>query len=118
MLFFLVITNKENRRHIRGWRPVFLVLLAGLFACGIAAFQILDTLRAMRRSVRAIVSVEQLGAGGFTFSEAFQSFVSPLFNHLETTTYQAPLILSLAVAAVVLLWRLKERRVLFWLVVA
>jgi len=119
--FFLSIRDKQNRRHLRGWRPVISLIIAMVFAVGICAFQILETMRAARRSIRATLTAEQLGAGGFTLRGALQSFAAPLFNHLETTTYQAPFILLLAIAGVVLLWRTRdgrESRVLFWALVA
>ncbi len=118
---FLSLTSKQERFQWRRWRPFVLVVLAIVFACGITAFQILETMRAARRSIRATLTAEDLGAGGFTFAAALRSFVAPLFHHLEVTTYQSPLIVLLALSAVILVWRLPERRdprIWFWLCVA
>ena len=118
---FLALTSKHERVQWQRWRPFFLVVLAIMFACGITAFQILETMRAARRSIRATLTAEHLGAGGFTFAEAFRSFVAPLFHHLEVTTYQSPLVVLLALSAIILVWRLPERRdprIRFWVCVA
>lgn len=123
--FFLVITNKlSNKRNWlewQKWRPFFLMAFAIMLACGVTAFQIFETMRAARRSIRATLSAEELGAGGFTFVGALRSFAAPLFHYLEVTTYQAPLILGLAVCAVVLSRRLpdgRDPRIWFWVFVA
>ena len=52
---------------------------------------------------------------------ALRSFAAPLFHYLEVTTYQAPLIVGLAVCAVVLFQRStnkRDPRIWFWVFVA
>ena len=119
--FFLVVTSKRNWLEWQKWRPLFLMTFAIVLACGVTAFQIFETMRAARRSIRATLSAEELGAGGFTFVGALRSFAAPLFHYLEVTTYQAPLIVGLAVCAAVLVQRLPNEgdpRIWFWVFVA
>jgi Bacterial membrane protein YfhO len=103
------------------WRPLFVAVGAGALGAGVAAFQILETARAARRSVRHAISYEYFSAGAFTPREALRSFVVPLDHYVEVTTYVVPLACVLAVYAVVQLARGKtarDPRLLFWLVVA
>ena len=115
------VTNKSSWLEWQKWRALYLVAFAIVLACGVTAFQILETMRAARRSIRATLSAEELSAGGFTFAGALRSFAAPLFHYLEVTTYQAPLIVGLAVCAVVLFQRLpngRDPRIWFWVFVA
>src|SRR5712692_4590859 len=103
------------------WRPLVIVVGAMALACGVAAWQILETLRAAGRSIRSTLSYDSFSAGGFTPTEALRSFVAPLYHYLEVTTYQAPLVFIMAALAVVCAARRRERRdprVFFWCAVA
>jgi hypothetical protein len=103
------------------WRPLCVTAGALALACGVAAFQILETLRATRRSIRSTLSYDFFSAGGFTPTEALRSFVAPLYHYTEVTTYQAPLVACLAAMAVVCVVRVRagrDPRIFFWLAVA
>jgi hypothetical protein len=103
------------------WRPLFVTAGALALACGVAAFQILETLRATRRSIRSTLSYDFFSAGGFTPTEALRSFIAPLYHYTEVTTYQAPLVACLAATAVVCAVRARagrDPRIFFWLAVA
>jgi hypothetical protein len=106
------------------WRPLFVSIGAlGLSAC-VAAFQILETMRAARRSTRRALSYETLGEGSFTFTKAMRSLVAPLYHYIDVTTYVPPLAFLLACIAGVAALRRRsagggsDTRALFWLAVA
>ena len=116
-------TVSRERRPLRWarWRPVFVTAGAMVFSAGLAAFQILETMRAAYNSIRSYISYEFFSAGGFTPTEALRSFLVPLVHYTEVTTYQAPFIVLLASTSVALGIRrqpIPDRRVYFWLVVA
>jgi hypothetical protein len=104
------------------WRPLFVALGAIGLAASVAAFQILETMRAARRSTRRALSYETLGEGSFTFSHAAKSLVAPLYHYIDVTTYVAPLVFMLALlACATAVWRVRkgtDGRVFFWLAVA
>jgi hypothetical protein len=110
-------------RSVFAWqrvRPLAVALGALTMSAGVAAFQVLETLRAVRRSVRANLSYEIFSAGSFTPLLAWKSFVAPLNNTIETTAYVPPLALCLALVACAFAFRNpgREARVLFWLALA
>jgi hypothetical protein len=103
------------------WYPLWVALGSLVFAIGLAAFQILETMNAARQSVRGTLGYDFFSAGGFTCAEAVRSFIAPLYHYTEVTTYQAPAFLFLALAA--LLIRLaktvnRDSRIFFWTGVA
>jgi hypothetical protein len=108
-------------------RPLAVCLGVFALSAGVAAFQILETMRAVRRSVRSALSYETFAEGSFTFRQAALSFAAPLYNFIDVTAYISPLAFLLAVLAVALaargtrrgLWRDEsDARVYFWLGVA
>jgi len=112
-----------GRQQRRRWRPLFVALGALLMSAGISAFQILETMRAARRSIRSTLSYEEFSSGGFTFSEAVASLFAPLYHSTDVTAYVPPLALLLAVltCVVALVTRRSETRdarIYFWLGVA
>jgi hypothetical protein len=114
----------------RSWaarlRPLAVCLGAFALSAGVAAFQILETMRAVRRSVRGALSYETFAEGSFTLSQAALSFVSPLYNFIDVTAYVSPLAFLLALLAVATEWsrprggaeRERDARVYFWFGVA
>ena len=102
------------------WKPVAVVVGSSAIAVGIAAFQILETLRAARRSVRKTISYETFSEGAFSVSLAWKSLVEPLNHYVDVTTFIAPLALILAVIGCVVAVRRigDDPRPVFWLGIA
>jgi hypothetical protein len=87
-------------------------------AAGVAAFQILETLRAQRRSIRSELTYEIFSGGGFTPVQTMKAFLAPYHNlNWEATPYVAPLAGVLALASLIAALRapLLHRRIFFWL---
>lgn len=105
----------------RRWRPLAVVCAAGLLSVGVSAFQILESLRAVRRSVRNELSYEIFSEGSFTFAQAYKALFAPLHFYIDVTPYVPPLALLLCVVAVYAWFKessQRESRVMFWLIVA
>jgi hypothetical protein len=109
-------------KSVRAWRPLLVTGGAGLLAIGVAAFQILETARVVRRSVRSSLSYEIFTQGSFRPFDLWRSLTTPLFYVIDMTTYVPPLAAALAIVAGVMYKRTKrterDPRILFWLVVA
>ncbi len=103
------------------WKPVLACLGGMTLAAGAAAFQILETLRAQRRSMRSELSYEIFSGGGFTPIQSLKAFIAPYYHlNWEATPYVALLCVMLAVMAVIAAFRspTKHRRIFFWLLIA
>lgn len=102
------------------WRPLVVAVAAALMSAGLAAFQILETMRAVRRSVRSTLSYEVFTEGSYTFLQACKTFLLPLHYIIHATTYVSPLSFALAVLAVIcaIKHRRCDARIFFWLGVA
>ncbi len=105
------------------WRPLAVAAGAMMLAAGIAAFQILETMRAQRRSIRSILSYQIFTEGAYTFVLAVKAFLFPLHYISHATPWTAPLALVLAILAIVVCIRgdgagRRDARVFFWLAVA
>jgi hypothetical protein len=94
----------------RRWRPALACACGMLLATGVGAFQILETMRAARRSIRASLSYEFFVEASFTPLGAWRSFVAPLYHYIEVTAYVSPLAFALALCAVALALRSRLRR--------
>ncbi|MCI0661935.1 MAG: hypothetical protein L0220_12760, partial [Acidobacteria bacterium] len=103
----------------RKWRPLAVTIGAISLAAGVAAFQILETLRAASLSVRAVLSYEQFSDGSFPLSLAFKAWLQPIYPYGDVTLYVPPLATGLAIVAVVFSLRQSIRNplVIFWLIV-
>jgi len=105
----------------RRWRPLAVCVGGVLLAAGVAAFQILETSRAQRRSIRSELSYEVFSGGAFTPLVTWKYLLTPFHNYnFEVTTYVAPLAVLMALAAVIAALRSPRAnpRVFFWLGVA
>ena len=102
------------------WRPFAVSLGAVALSSGVSAFQIMETLRAQRHSIRSTLTYDIFTSMSFAPGEAVASFVTPLHHIVDTTAYVAPL--SCAIAAVGLWFAIRKRtrdlRLMFWLVFA
>ena len=110
-------------RFDRGrWRPLCVALCALIMSAGIGAFQILETMRAARRSVRSVLTYEAFSTGSFSLKNFLGSVVAPLYHFTDVTAYVPPLVLLLAASTCVAsLLRRRETtdtRLYFWLGVA
>ena len=106
----------------RRWRPLLVALTAIAAGSGLAAFQILETLAAVRQSVRSSLTFASFGEGSFTFATAARSLIVPLYTprFADVSTYLPLLALLLAAAAVVFALRRRhdaDPRLWFWAVV-
>ncbi|HEX8162703.1 MAG TPA: hypothetical protein VF538_12600 [Pyrinomonadaceae bacterium] len=107
-------------REMRSWprpRPLAVACGAITLAAGAASYQIFETMRAARRSVRGVISYQVFSEGSFTFTEAVRSLAAPTHHVIEVSAYVAPLALGLAAAGCARAWR-RDPRVVFWAVVA
>jgi hypothetical protein len=117
---------RERGWHVKSWRdlrswarwlPLAVACGAITLSAGAAAYQIFETMRAARRSVRGVINYDVFSEGSFTLSEALRSVFAPTHHVIEVSTYVAPLALALALAACLRAWR-SDARVVFWAVVA
>ena len=115
----------EGARAPRGWerwRPTLVGLGALALSAGVCAFQIMETLRAVRRSIRSVLTYETFSEGSYDVWQAFESLAVPLFSATDVTSYVAPLALALAAVGA---WRGvrsdvrgRDPRAAFWLAAA
>jgi hypothetical protein len=106
------------------WRPVAVALGAIALGAGMGAFQILETMRAVRRSIRRTLIYPFFVSGSFSPRVALKSLVAPLYTErfADVGTYVAPLVLLLALAAVLFALRpttttttpRRDPRIFFW----
>ncbi len=82
------------------WRPLAVAICSIALAAGVAAFQILETSRASRRSIRATLDYQTFSEGAFTPRLVWASLVAPLYQVGDVETYVPPLALLLALFAV------------------
>ncbi len=85
------------------WRPVAVAVGGIALGAGLGAFQILETMRAVRRSIRRTLIYPFFVSGSFSPRVALKSLAAPLYTErfADVGTYVAPLVLLLALAAVV-----------------
>ena len=109
------------------WRPVAVAVGAIALGAGVGAFQILETMRAVRRSIRSTLIYPFFVSGSFSPRVALKSLAAPLYTErfADVGTYVAPLVLLLALAALVFALRRAETptprrdpRIFFWAAVA
>ncbi len=114
-------TAARTRRSWPRWRPLFVAACAPVLSFGVAAFQLLETGQAARRSIRHEITYDFFSQGSFTFREALLSLAAPLYHYIDVTTYVAPLACALALYAVIRAARRRQTndpRIWFWLATA
>jgi hypothetical protein len=114
-------TLRARLANVQQWRPLLVACGAGLLAAGVAAFQILETARVVRRSVRRTLSYELFTQGSFAPADLWRSFTTPLFYVVDMDAYAPPLAGALALIAVYAHARrqtARDPRVCFWCAVA
>jgi hypothetical protein len=108
------------------WRPALVGVAAVALGAGVSAFQILETLRAQRRSIRGSISYDLFSELSFTPAAALKSFAAPLYNYAEVTAHTPALAALAALCGVTFELaraarprrRATDARVFFWLAVA
>jgi hypothetical protein len=102
------------------WRPLAVACGAILLSVGVAAFQVLESARAARRSVRSRLLYETFVEGSFTPAQTLRAFLAPVYHYIEVTPYVAPLAALLALLSIIRAARAPHRsaRLLFWIGVA
>ena len=118
----LEIKAGETRRwrDWRRWRPLLVAGGAVLLSMGVAAFQILETMRAVRRSIRSVLSYELFTEGAYTPTQWLKAFLFPL-HYINNATPCMPLlaiVLAVFGVAATIRWRNWDVRIFFWLGVA
>ncbi len=125
-LYLGLVSVRQDTKVIRlswfsskRWRPLLVTVGAIALAAGLASFQILETMRAQRRSIRATLSYEMFTDPSPTFWEAIKFVVAaPFFSFQDVCSgYIAPLALILAAIAVYLFLKkqIRDLRIVFWL---
>src|SRR5262249_15029742 len=119
-VFLSLISRNEFRETWQRWKPLVVVVSALLLGAGVGAFQVLESWQAVRLSIRRNLSYELYSQLSYRPRAAFQAFLVPIYNYIETTPFVLPFVVLLAVVAIVVAFRNRRRdaRVLFWLVVA
>lgn len=116
--------SSTHDKLINRLRPLLVVVLSTLFAAGIAAFQILETARAARSSIRSSLTFVTFADGSFSPAVALKSFLIPLYTDrfADVTTFVSPVVFVLALFAFVDAWRrgnsVDTLRIRFWGVLA
>jgi hypothetical protein len=100
------------------WQPLFIAVCAIVISAGLAAFQIFESLRAHKRSIRRTLTYDLLISNSFTLKHALQSFFTPLHHITDTTAYIAPVSFGLALIGAWATLRRKDARAIFWLATA
>ncbi len=102
------------------WKPLAVALGGIVMAACVAAFQILETWKALRLSIRNHLSYELFSQLYYSPTKAWRAFLAPIYNYAETTPFVLPLVALLALVAVVAAIRHPRRdpQVIFWLIVA
>lgn len=100
------------------WQPVLVSIGGILCGAGLAAFQILETMRAQRRSIRSTLNYDTFSTGSFTAKQIWKSFALPLYNFNYETTAYVPGLAGVCVLAA-LVWLVRhprtQWRMWFWL---
>jgi hypothetical protein len=120
---FVSLFDARARLNWERWRPLAVAVGAVACSAGLSAFQIMETMRAVRRSVRSVLSYEIFAEGSFLPSQLFESMALPLFSKGDVSAYVAPLALAFALAGAWLALqrgdaRRSDARPIFWSCVA
>jgi hypothetical protein len=99
---FLSFAARRSRR--RAWQPLAVSALATILGASVGAFQILETMRAQRRSIRNSLDYAYFVGGSFTPRAWLWTIIAPLYvdKSVDVTPYVPPLALLLAALAVAL----------------
>ncbi len=125
-IFLGIFPNVENESETPGryswrrWRSLAVISGAMLLSAGLAAYQILETWNSVRLSVRRAYPYSYFTEGSFSFKLAWRSFLEPLANYWDSSTF-APLIAALLAVVAIISASLRPRfwpKIIFWAIVA
>jgi hypothetical protein len=112
----------ESGTPVRSWRrlrPLATAVTGMGVGAALAAFQVLEALRAHQSSIRSKLSFDVFSEGSATIPEVLSSIVAPLhFPIGDVSAYATPLVLILAFVAVAIAIRRREPHTLFWTAMA
>jgi hypothetical protein len=115
---FLVPGKPLAWRSVERARPALVAGLGVALGAGVGAFQVLETVKANRLSVRRTLSYEAFTEGTKSIQRVLASIVDPLHSQVgDVTAYVPPLALVLAIVAVILALKnrqTRDQRVFFW----
>lgn len=105
------------------WRPLFLTIAAIAGSVGIASFQIFETMRAQRRSIRATLTFEGFSEFSTPLGPMFKSLMLPFQGQLPNLfvcAHLSPIALVLALYAAIRVIRRRDNDpyVWFWILLA
>ncbi len=102
------------------WHPLAVALAALLLSAGVAAFQVLETMRAADQSIRSVLSYEIFTEGSYTLALAFKAFLFPLHYVIQATPCMPIVVVLLAFVGLMAATRdpVRDVRIFFWLAVA
>lgn len=100
------------------WRPLLVAVCAVIAGAGVAAFQVFESMRAVRLSIRSVLSFELFNSGFFTPRTILKSLLFPAYYELEVTTYMPLLAVVSAAAGGIVAIRRRDARACFWLATA
>ena len=119
------VMNSSRRQRWQSWqrwRPLAAGLGATLLGAGVAAFQLRETLRAVRLSARTQLDYDYYLHSAYTLRAALSALVAPLYadKSVDVTPYVPPLALALAAFGVASALRRPRRdpRVFLWAALA
>jgi hypothetical protein len=116
--FLSIADSAQTQRIFDRLRPLAVCVGALLASAGLSAFQLMETARVARRSVRAMISYETFAEGTLPPVQLFESFALPLYSQSDISSYVAPLALAFALAGAWLCLRRDTRqrdaRPVFW----
>jgi len=106
---------------VRRFIPLLVACGSIMLAASVAAFQLFETARAVKRSVRSSLSYDIFTQGAYTPASLWKSLGAPLFYGFDMNAYVPPLALMLMLVAVYTHARhklMRDPRVFFWLAIA
>jgi hypothetical protein len=101
------------------WRPLLAAVCSIMAGAGVAAFQVFESMGAVRLSIRSALTFELFTTGSFTPRTILKSLLFPAYYELEVTTYMPLLAIVLAATgSAVAIRRRRDARVFYWLATA
>src|SRR5262245_43772301 len=118
-----VYRSTDDRRPavlLRCWKPLAVAGGAVILAAGLASFQLFESWAAKTLSIRNVLDAERFNDLTYSPTHALRAFLAPIYRRIESTPFVAPgaAVLALLGAIAALRKRIRDRHLLFWLIVA